>query len=175
MIIGNRNRKITKTTSSIIDSADDFLEKMNSTPYQIYLDKFHWGSNSIIACIATNLCYAHMITGEQKYLYAVISNIDYIFGKNAVGYSFVTGLGTKPPMFIHHRTSGADSIEAPIPGLLAGGPNVEQQDKEYLTYSSKLPAKSYMDVEASYASNENCINWNAPLVFILGYLEMNAN
>ena len=30
------------------------------------------------------------------------------------------------------------------------------------------PAKMYTDEEASYASNENAINWNAPLVFLLG-------
>jgi endoglucanase len=29
------------------------------------------------------------------------------------------------------------------------------------------PAKMYADDEGSYASNENAINWNAPLVFLL--------
>ena len=29
------------------------------------------------------------------------------------------------------------------------------------------PAKLYLDEEASYASNEVAINWNAPLVFLL--------
>ena len=29
------------------------------------------------------------------------------------------------------------------------------------------PAKMYVDVEESYASNEIAINWNAPLVFLL--------
>jgi endoglucanase len=29
------------------------------------------------------------------------------------------------------------------------------------------PAKMYVDEEASYASNEIAINWNAPLVFLL--------
>lgn len=29
------------------------------------------------------------------------------------------------------------------------------------------PAKMYIDEEASYASNEVAINWNAPLVFLL--------
>jgi len=29
------------------------------------------------------------------------------------------------------------------------------------------PAKMYLDEEASYASNEVAINWNAPLVFLL--------
>ena len=29
------------------------------------------------------------------------------------------------------------------------------------------PAKMYLDEEASYATNETAINWNAPLVFVL--------
>ena len=32
------------------------------------------------------------------------------------------------------------------------------------------PAKMYLDVQESYATNEIAINWNAPLVFVLaGY------
>jgi hypothetical protein len=29
------------------------------------------------------------------------------------------------------------------------------------------PARMYLDEEASYATNENAINWNAALVFLL--------
>jgi endoglucanase len=32
------------------------------------------------------------------------------------------------------------------------------------------PAKMYLDEEASYATNENAINWNAALVFLLAGL-----
>ena len=74
-------------------------------------------------------------------------------------------------MFPHHRPSGADSIADPVPGFILGGPNHDRQDGEMVAYTSEFPAKSYMDVEASYASNEVCINWNAPAVYVLGYLE----
>jgi len=33
------------------------------------------------------------------------------------------------------------------------------------------PAKMYVDDQASYASNENAINWNAALVFLLAGVE----
>jgi endoglucanase len=49
-------------------------------------------------------------------------------GKNATGYSFVTGIGYKSPMHPHHRLSFADGIAKPIPGLLVGGPNRQKQD-----------------------------------------------
>ncbi len=169
-----KNSLVNNEVKVIINKANKLLEHMSNSPYLIFLDKFQWGSNSIISDIAMTMCYAHYITGEEKYLNAAISNIDYIFGKNATGYSFVTGFGSKRPMHIHHRQSGADTVKAPVPGFLVGGPNVQQEDKMLLKYDSDLPAKSYMDVEESYASNEICINWNAPLVFVLGYLEMNA-
>jgi len=53
---------------------------------------------------------------------AIVETTDYIFGKNATGYCFITGLGSKSPMNIHHRPSGSDGIAQPVPGLLVGVP-----------------------------------------------------
>ena len=71
----------------------------------------------------------------------------------------------------HHRPSGADGIEEPVPGFIVGGPNKDRQDSKQVKYASDYPAKMFEDVEASFASNEVCLNWNAPAVFVLGYLE----
>jgi endoglucanase len=154
-----------------IKVADEILEQISNNPYNIALDRFEWGSNSDILNQALILCNTHKLTSNQKYLNGATQITDYIFGKNATGYSFLTGFGSKKVMFPHHRPSGADGIDEPIPGFIAGGPNVAQQDKSSVTYTSNLPAKSYMDVEASFASNEVCINWNAPAVYVLGYLQ----
>jgi endoglucanase len=151
--------------------ADQILQKMDSIPYGISIDHFEWGSNSDVLNQAQILCIAHHLTGEQKYLDGAIRNSDYIFGKNATGYSFLTGFGSKQVMFPHHRPSGADGIDAPIPGFNLGGPNKDKQDRQHVEYTSEFPAKSFEDVQPSYASNEVCLNWNAPAVFVLGYLE----
>lgn len=133
---------------------------------------FVWGSNAVAANQALCLLVAHSLTDEADYLDAALSNLDYCLGRNATGYSFVTGHGDKTPMRIHHRQSGSDGIADPVPGFLAGGPNPSQQDKnDGAVYTSNLPAKSYSDMQASYASNENCINWNAPLVYVLFGIE----
>jgi endoglucanase len=63
----------------------------------------------------------------------------------------------------------------PFPGFVVGGPNESRQDQGSLKsagkeYESLLPARSYIDEVESFASNEICINWNAPYVFVLGYL-----
>ncbi len=151
--------------------ADKTLDKIASNPYRIALDRFEWGSNSDILNQAMILCIAHHLTNEEKYLAGAEQITDYIFGKNATGYCFLTGLGTKKVMFPHHRPSGADGIDEPVPGFIVGGPNGHMQDRNAVDYPSKSPAKSYMDVQQSYASNEVCINWNAPAVFVLGYLQ----
>jgi endoglucanase len=151
--------------------SDEILKKMNSIPYGISIDHFEWGSNSDVLNQAMILCIAHHLSGEQKYLDGAIRNTDYIFGKNATGFSFLTGFGSKQGMFPHHRPSGADDIDEPVPGFILGGPNKDKQDRQHVEYTSDYPAKSFVDLQDSFASNEVCLNWNAPAVFVMGYLE----
>ena len=151
--------------------AENILKNIDDNPYRIALERFEWGSNSDILNQAVILCIAHRISGEEKYLIGAEQINDYIFGKNATGFSFLTGFGQKQAMFPHHRPSGADGIDNPVPGFVIGGPNNDRQDKAEVNYISDYPAKAYMDVEASFASNEVCLNWNAPAVFVLGYLQ----
>lgn len=170
-----------KAVSVINRLADNILKEIQTNPYGIPHSKFEWGSNGDMAYDGMILAYAYHHTGKRKYLEAVVETVDYLFGKNAVGYSFVTGFGDKTPRNIHHRPSGADGIIEPIPGFLVGGPNWERQDsieknKRYgVKYPFKEAAKSYVDLTTSFASNEVCINWNAPLIFLLGFLETSAN
>jgi endoglucanase len=72
-------------------------------------------------------------------------------------------------MHPHHRPSVADGIEAPVPGLLAGGPNPGRQDGCHYDYTE--PETAYTDLDCSYASNEIAINWNAPLVYLANAIE----
>jgi hypothetical protein len=52
----------------------------------------------------------------------------------------------------------------PFRDLYAGGPNRDKQDSQKVTYNSDFTAKVYIDSQESFASNEVCINWNAPAV-----------
>ncbi|MFW5775454.1 MAG: glycoside hydrolase family 9 protein, partial [Chitinivibrionales bacterium] len=158
----------------ITELADRFLAQMDSIPYRIPSNSFMWGSNSEQLNHAIVLAYAHHFTAEERYLDAAIETCDYIFGKNAVGYSFVTGYGSRSSKWPHHRVMAADGIDAPIPGFVVGGPNNGMQDTQdpSIHYHHTEPARAYLDKVASYASNEIAINWNAALVFMLGYLQM---
>lgn len=159
---------------SLVACADSLLENTKRIPYEIPLDKFVWGSNNDILDFAIVMAEAFRLTKNRQFLDAVIKSTDYIFGKNATAYSFVTGFGSRSPLFIHHRPSISDGITAPVPGLLCGGPNASRDDASNhhgkVFYADTLPANSYTDNWESWASNEVAINWNASLVYILAFI-----
>lgn len=134
---------------------------------------FHWGSNSTALNQAMLLLQAYQLERKPEYLQAAQSQLDYVLGRNPLGMSFVTGIGARSPLHIHHRISIADGVALPVPGLLVGGPQPGQQDARECkhAYASSLPALSYLDQECSYASNEVAINWNAPLVYVSAALQ----
>lgn len=160
----------------IIQAADNLVTLAKTNDYFQPITVFNWGSNSDVLNAAMIIAQAYRITKQPKYLTAVQGITDYVFGKNATGYSFITGLGDKPPMFIHHRQSAGDGIEMPVPGFISGGPNFAKQDHTEVTYPDNAsPMNSWADQIPSYASNEICLNWNSAAVYVLGFLEQESN
>jgi endoglucanase len=158
--------------NKIISFAESLLTKQEKLPYKVAIDSFVWGSNAIAANQGVFLIMAYSITKNIKYLEAAISALDYLLGRNATGYCFVTGFGTKSPKNIHHRPSAADGIEEPVPGFLVGGPNPHNtNDCGDSAYINKLPACCYYDALCSYSTNEIAINWNAPLIYLASAAE----
>ncbi|GAB3504448.1 glycoside hydrolase family 9 protein [Spirosoma knui] len=159
--------------------ADSLIQGADRQAFQTVMGKtakdFIWGSSSEAANQGIALLEAYRLTDSPnrgKYLHYALGNLDYLLGRNAVGYSFVTGFGDKTPMHPHHRPSVADGIEAPVPGLLSGGTNANaaRQDK-CPGYTTTIADEVYLDADCSYASNEIAINWNAPLVYLAAALE----
>lgn len=130
---------------------------------------FVWGSNSVAANQGVALLQAYLLSGDEKYAFWAAGNLDYLLGRNATGYCFVTGFGHKSPQYPHHRASAAAPDKPPVPGFMVGGPNPGQQDG--CDYQSSVPAESYLDDYCSYASNEVAINWNAPFAYLVNALE----
>jgi len=150
---------------------DNLVEKSVNAPYKVSLDFFKWGSNSDVMNMAVLKLVAFKISNDKKYITSVQGDIDYILGRNATGYCFVTGFGSKQVLNIHHRPSGADGIAEPYPGFLAGGPNTIVLTDCPEINRNKFPAKSFSDAECSYSTNEVAINWNAPLFFVIGAMD----
>ncbi|MEO0734587.1 MAG: glycoside hydrolase family 9 protein [Bacteroidota bacterium] len=156
----------------VIGLADSLVIETQRTAYRQPLQEFKWGSTSDVLNAGLVLAAAYQQKPKPAYLETIRAGMDYLFGHNPLGYSYVTGFGTRTPMFIHHRQSAADTVAQPIPGFLSGGANSGQQDKEYTFYTDGVaPMQSWADQTPSYASNEICLNWNAPLTYMLGWLE----
>jgi endoglucanase len=92
-------------------------------------------------------------TGRKEYRAACLDAVNFLLGHNYFGRSFITGIGSHPPMHPHDRRSGADKIVDPWPGYLVGGPNPS--------------AREWRDSQDDARTNEIAINWNAALIYAL--------
>lgn len=165
---------IVKTTTRLIAFADKYISNVASNAFQTIMGQnvrdFNWGSNSNAANQGIVLINAYLLTKDKKYIDYALTNLDYILGRNATGYSFLTGFGSKSTMNPHHRPSVADGVTEPVPGLLAGGPNPGKQDK-CAGYEFSEPETTYLDQSCSYSTNEIAINWNSPFVYLSNAIE----
>ncbi|MBK6965223.1 MAG: glycoside hydrolase family 9 protein [Bacteroidales bacterium] len=164
----------TEAQKILLDYADMLVAVSENSAYKVSLDFFKWGSNSDVVNQALIKLVAYKVSGDEKYLASVQGDVDYILGRNATGYCFVTGFGSRQVMNIHHRPSGSDGITDPYPGFLAGGPNTVVLNDCPEINRSTFPAKSYADAECSYSTNEVAINWNAPLFFVLSAMDLHS-
>lgn len=163
----------TAMVNQYLSFARGLADSRYQVPYRTVMGKeswhFGWGSNGGAANQGMALLQAFRLSADSTFLWAALSNLDYLLGRNAIGMSFVTGHGSNTPLHPHHRQSEADTVSEPVPGLLVGGPNPGQQDG--CVYQSDLPARSYVDDWCSYASNEIAINWNTPFTYLAAGLE----
>jgi endoglucanase len=177
----NRKREggaeVDSISARLIRMADEYLGSAEKNAFLTVMggrkSDFTWGSNANAANQGILLIRVYFITHNQKYLDAALGNLEYICGRNATGYCFITGIGSFSTKHPHHRPSVADGITDPIPGLLAGGPNPGEQD--HCHYDFHEPETAYVDSDCAYASNEIAINWNAPLVYLANAVEALEN
>lgn len=159
---------------SLMNLCQNILALRDNSGFRNALDagQYYWGSNSQVLNNAVLLILGKNEGGAAEWEEAALEQLHYALGVNVHGQSFVTGIGSRTVMHPHHRPSGSDGVVAPVPGLLAGGPNHSITDDPVLAArftAATPPALCYVDDQGSYASNEICINWNAPLVFVAGY------
>lgn len=158
---------------NLVSQSNDMVTGCDENAYVTPMCKtdknFIWGSNAVAANQSIQLLQAYKISSDKKFLTGAIQYLDYLMGRNATGYSYVTGFGPKSTMHPHHRPSASDGILEPVPGLLSGGPNPGKQDN--CKYPSSVADEAYVDVVESYASNEVAINWNSPMVYLVWALE----
>lgn len=158
--------------SRLINAAQQKLRNSKKSGYSITLGlgDFYWGSNMNVLNDARLLILADMFEPSKDYIDAAASNFNYILGCNTLNQCYVTGFGHKPVLDPHHRPSKGDSVELPVPGLVAGGPNSGLQDEfAQINLKNLPPAKCYIDHSGSYSTNEVTVYWNSPAVFVAAY------
>lgn len=131
----------------------------------------NWGSlrhattTAFVAMIASDTIFADDVAFVDKYNTWAKSQMDYAFGDNDLGLSYVLGMGEKNPVNVHHRTSSGiyddhwNELGSDTPsdkweteyahvlyGALEGGPN---QDG------------TFTDTNSSYQNTEVAIDYNA--------------
>ncbi len=162
-------------TDLVMTAAKNILQRVQSDTYGSPLlpAEYGWGSNSGVLNHAILLLIANSLQPGDDWIKAAEACRQYLLGGNIIGQCYFTGFGTKTVLQPHHRPSAADRVKAPVPGMLAGGPNGQLQDPAAKAACDGLPpAACYVDDISSYSTNEIAINWNAPAVFLFAGLQV---
>ena len=177
---------------AIVSAADHFISLEENQGYGLpygqstlsYNDSdegYIWGSNSFVTDNSIVMAYAYLLTNDESYLDGAIGGMDYILGRNALDYSYVTGYGTHAIEYPHHRY-WAKQIDESFPkapnGVMCGGPNSGMQDPWVQGSGWKKgaipPQKCYLDNIEAWSVNECTINWNASLAWLAGFTAQEA-
>jgi len=184
-----------KVTDSIIAAGDSYVkeqaEQGMGIPYYgttfeddvnigkgIKVTGYEWGSNSFVINNAIVMAYAYDASKDVKYLNGAAEAMDYIFGRNGLDFSYVSGWGETCLTYPHHRF-WAGGIDPDFPlapkGILSGGPGAGMQDPYIGGLGYKRGAlanqKCYVDSAEAWSVNEITINWNAPLVWMSSFMD----
>jgi len=150
---GPRDSKIVaRLTKSLIARAQAAVKTSQENGYArpIGVDKksWNWGANGNVAGQTLLLHLADRLKPDPRYRATAHASLDFLFGRNFNGRSYVTGLGANPPAHPHDRRG-----EPAWPGYLIGG--------------GWPDGRSWLDELKSYQTNEIAINWNAALIYAL--------
>ncbi|GAA2630476.1 glycoside hydrolase family 9 protein [Streptomyces vastus] len=167
-----------KIRQSVIKGADRYLATLKAHPYGMPYapdnNLYDWGSNHQILNNAVVIATAYDITGASKYREGALQSMDYLFGRNALNISYVTGYGEVDARNQHSRWYAHQldpDLPSPPAGTLAGGPNSSIQDPYA---QSKLQGCvgqfCYIDDIQSWSTNEHTINWNAALARMASFV-----
>jgi endoglucanase len=156
--------------------ADQTLAIQSQEGYPVNLTghvTYPWGSNSFVLNKLLFVAYAYDFSGDPKYIKSLFRTMDYLLGNNAMKLSYITGYGEFAETDTHDRWAAAKYEEGiPYPkGWVVGGPN-NDAITDGATPQAMPAAKSYAPPDTgkdAYASKENTVNWNAPLVWVAHY------
>jgi endoglucanase len=167
-----------EAAACVIDAAERLVRLQDRQPWgQPYAPDggWDWGSNGRILNNLVIIAVGHELSGRDEHLSAAARGMDYLLGCNALGQSYVTGYGTdftRQQRTRHFAHALDPSFPPPPRGALAGGPT--SKDHPGFPSDPRLsnlpPQCRYLDEPTSETTNDVCIRWNAPLVWMAAFL-----
>ena len=130
----------------------------------------HVLNNAVVIATAFDL------TGDAKYRDGALQAMDYIFGRNALNQSYVTGYGEtstpQPAQPLLRPPARPERCRTRPPGSLAGGPNAALQDPYAQSAARGLRSRcsATSTTSSRTSTNEVAINWNSALAWIASFL-----
>ena len=156
-----------------LDYADMIVGKIKTDGFGCALSKeeYTWASTKNALTQGDMLLMAYQLQPKAEYEEGALSQIHYMFGRNSLDKSFLTGAGSNPPEHPHNRIH--ESTGAYVPGLLVGGPNHvkggDPDQTKYLEENNVPVAKSYLDVLTSWSTNEYAIDYTGTAAYALAW------
>ena len=187
-----------KVSDNILRAADSYLNLENNTeadgingmgvPYDSTRDVgtfgfpgaytgYEAGSNYCVNNNAMIMAYAYDVTKDMKYLNGMTQAMDYIFGRNGLGISYVTGSGTYHVNYPRH-SYWAYEINKSLPmapdGVLTSGPFSMLTDDYVASLGmkyGKVPAqKCFVDSVEAESVNTPLLEGQAAFAWNLSFI-----
>lgn len=167
-----RSAQVAKTGFSVLEmNLGGFNQAKDKT---VFGDAgvYTWGTTTTLFGIAAKALMARSLGTGNTYDTLAIRQLDYIFGKNPWGKSFVTGLGNSSIKYLHSQVGYFNNNN--LPGGIAAGPATNEMLKNYNITRKNLAGQefnssevSYYDDRDDYVTNEPAIVTNATAILAL--------
>ncbi|GAB2517885.1 glycoside hydrolase family 9 protein [Spirosoma aerophilum] len=137
---------------------------------------FTWCSNNLTTSFATQCFWYRQLTGDDQFAALEQANVDWLFGCNPWGTSFVYGLPAHADTpadphsaFTHLKNYPIDGglVDGPVRGSIYGnliGITLHEPD-EYAAFQSTVAV--YHDDYGDYSTNEPTMDGTASLIYLL--------
>ncbi len=160
----------------LTDRADRMMIAVRASGYRTARSAgggYTYGSNFAVLSDCMDFITAYLVSGEQKYLDGASDQFGYIFGKNPMGISYVTGCGSACCEMPCHTMSAAAENDAPVRGMAVSGANYERSDEysKWCIEKGTPAAKCYADNSCSRSTNEPSVHFSAPIIFISAFFD----
>lgn len=177
-LVPNRLPGRAAVRASVVRGADHYLQIQAGHAYGVAYapvnNMWDWGSNSLILNNLVVVASAYDLTGRDRYRDGVFEGMDYMLGRNALNYSYVTGYGEASSHNQHSRWYSHEldpALPNPPKGSLAGGANSSIQDPYAQSKLTGCVGQfCYIDDIQSWSTNELTINWNSALAWVASFV-----